>query len=112
MSRFLWTVAAFLLVFAQVAVAADVCLPELAGSHQTSVSVVLDVDHGLHSHCAEAGVPSNQAPAPEVKRPAPDMGVPIHAAWSSAPGVSATHRSHEASRAGPSLPLQFRNLRL
>lgn len=111
-TRILWGAVALLLVFAQVASASALCLPGLAGAHHPSVGAVADTYHGLDSHCADVAVPSNQAPAPEAKRLAPDVGVPMRAAWSISPGVRAARVTFALARAGPSLPLQFRNLRL
>ena len=111
-TRILWGAVASLLVFAQIATASELCLPELSGAHGRFVGVVADGYHGLDSHCADAAVPSSWAPAPEAKRLAPDAGVPVRTDWHLASNASASRTTHALPRAGPSLRLRYRNLRL
>jgi len=110
-TRTLWGAVALLLVFAQIAAAAELCLQDGVSDHPF-VGAVADADHGFASHCGSDGVPADQAPASEAKRLAPDVGAPLRAAWSVSPSVSATRVTFALARAGPSLPLQFRSLRL
>ena len=111
---FFWRSVAGLFVFAQVAVAADQCLPNLLpGGHQDHAGVVAGGAHDLGSHCVSDLLPADQAPAPEAKRPSPDIGgIPAPAAWRPTPDAGLLPVSHPPARAGPSLRLQFRNLRL
>jgi len=102
-----------LIVFAQVAVAADLCLPDLLpGERHDLVGAVADGYHDLDSHCAGDLAPTSLAPASQAERPAPDLGVPVRTSWEISPGVGTTPAAYASVRAGPSLRLQFRNLRL
>jgi len=111
--RLFWRSVAGLVVFAQVALAADRCLPDrFYGGHQDHATVVAGA-HGLDSHCVSDLVPAHQAPASEAKRLSPDIGgMPALVAWRATPGAGSLWLSHPSARAGPSLRLQFRNLRL
>jgi len=112
--RLLWQTVGGLVIFAQIAVAADQCLPNLfPGGHQGHAGVVAGSAHDLDSHCVSDLLPADQAPPPEAKRPSPHIGVmPAPAAWRSTPDPGLTWVSHPPARAGPSLRLRFRNLRL
>ncbi|MCL4798892.1 MAG: hypothetical protein KJ025_04850 [Burkholderiales bacterium] len=111
--RTLWRSVAVLLVFVQVAAAADRCLIERLGAHDDAlVGVAADVRHGLDAHCASDLVSTDQAPASEATRLAPAAGTTVPAAWSAAPDTSPLPAAYALARAGPSLLLQFRNLRL
>lgn len=108
--RTLWRSVVGLLVFAQVAVAAQQCVP--APGEQQVISGVAGVHHGLDEHCLTGLVPAAQAPATEPKRVAPDVGAVAPPAWSPAPDAATPPASLTRVHAGPSLRLQFRNLRL
>lgn len=111
--RTLWQSVAALLVFAQVAAAAEQCVPErLTGERHVISGAVADANHDLDDHCAGGLAPAAQAPASEAKRVVPDVGVIASAAWRPAPEGAAPPAAYAHARAGPSLPLQFRNLRL
>jgi len=110
-ARFLWRSVAILIVFAQVAAAAELCLPDRVSDH-AFLGAVADADHGLASHCTGNAVPADQAPASEAKQPAPDVGAPMRTGWDLASSARALHTTHALPRAGPSLRLQYRNLRL
>jgi len=111
--RGFWRSIAGLVIFAQVAAAADLCLPErLPGERHAFASVVADGHHDLDSHCTGDSVSANQAPASKAEHPAPDMGVPVIASWDVTPVADSPRVSYALIRAGPSLRLQFRNLRL
>jgi len=110
--RGFWRSIAGLVIFAQVAAAADLCLPErLPGERHTLAGAVADGYHDLE-HCAGDSASANQAPASKAERPAPDMGVPLIASWDVTPIADSPRVSYALIRAGPSLRLQFRNLRL
>lgn len=111
--RCLWRSVAALLVFAQVAVAADQCPPvRSAGERAVLTLAVVDDHHGLDAHCVSDLVAPDQAPASEAKRLAPDLGVSTPVAWDLALGPSPRPVVAAYARAGPSLRLQFGNLRL
>lgn len=111
--RALWRSVAALVVFAQVAAAADQCLPIRPGGEPQAAVAIADVHHALDPHCASGLVPADQAPASEPKRLAPDMSAAVPAAWSAlAPDAVAPPARHAPTRAGPPLRLQFRNFRL
>lgn len=109
--RLLWRSVAGLIVFAQVAVASDLCLPEPLPGERLAVAVA-DGNHDFTSHCAEDRALTSQAPASQAERPAPDLGVLVRTDWDITSVTGTTPASHAPIRAGPSLRLQFRNLRL
>lgn len=112
--RCFWRAAGVLLVFAQAAVAADQCLPaRVVGERAALVLAVVYDHHDLDAHCVGDLVTPDQAPASEAKRLAPDPGVSAPATWDASPDAGQSWPvSYALARAGPSLRLQFRNLRL
>lgn len=111
--RVFWRSVAGLVIFAQIAAASDLCLPEpLPGEHLALAGAVADDHHDLDSHCVGEAVPANQASAFKLERPAPNMGVPVMASWDVTPVSISPRASYARIRAGPSLRLQFGNLRL
>ena len=111
--RVFWRSVAGLVVFAQIAAAAELCLPErLPDERPALAGPVADGHHDLDSHCIGDSVPAIQASAYKVERPAPDMGVPVLASWDVTPAAGSPRASHALIRAGPSLRLRFQNLRL
>lgn len=109
--RALWRSVVGLLLFAQVAAAAQQCVPA-RGDHEVVIGAVAGAHHGLDEHCLTGLVPAAYAPATEPKRLAPDVGVVALPAWNHAPDAATPPVSLTRVRAGPSLRLQFRNLRL
>ena len=111
--RFFWQSVAGLVIFAQVAVAADLCLPgHSGGEHQDRLVAVATAPHNLDSHCAIDLLRAKQAPASEAKRLSPDIGLPAPDTWRSAPNAALLPESHPPARAGPSFRVRFRNFRL
>jgi len=112
--RGFWQSLVVLLLFVQVAAAADRCLPErLSGARATLADMVAQGHHALDVHCPSALGPADQAPAPEAKRLVADVGVPLAKPWNEAPDVAGPQpATYPPVRAGPSIRLQFRNLRL
>jgi len=111
--RGFWRSIAGLIVVSQVAVAADLCLPEHpTGERHALAGVVADSHHDLDSHCAGDSASAIQAPASKLEGLVPDVGVPVVESWNLAPVARLPRVSHSLIRAGPSLRLQFHNLRL
>jgi len=111
--RGFWRSIAGLIVFAQIAVASDLCVPKrLPGERHTLAGAIADGYHDLDSHCAGDFASANQAPASKMEFPAPDTGVPVIASWDVTPVSSSSPARYALIRAGPALRLQFRNLRL
>jgi hypothetical protein len=111
--RVFWKSIAGLVVFAQIAAASSLCLPERLPHESLALAgAAADDHHDLDSHCTGDAVPANQASASKVERPAADMGVPVVASWDVTPVASTPRVSYALIRAGRSLRLQFQNLRL
>ncbi len=111
--RSLWRSIAGLVIFAQIAAASELCSQERLPDERLALAgAVADDYHDLDSHCAGDFVPAGQASTSKVERPAPDMGAPVLASWDVTPVASSPHVSYALIRAGPSLRLQFGNLRL
>lgn len=106
-----------LLVFAQIAVAADVCARDRLVGGSASLAIVTETaNHFGHSdaHCANRSALAEQASAFEVKRAVPDTesGIGVTRIWVVVP-VAGTVRAHFVPpRSGPPLLLQFQKLRL
>ena len=114
--RGFWRGLVGLLVFAQVAVAADQCLADRLLGVPEALS-----QSGAEHHRAMAAapcvsdlMPANQARASETDRFVPDAGpgIPIAHAWAIAPDAGERARVHALARAAPARPLSFLNLRL
>jgi len=106
-----------LLVFAQVAFAADVCVADRLTTGNgllASASAMADLLGDRDAHCANNLSPAFKAPSFELRRDVPDAAsdTVLTRIWTVSPVDHTALMHYPPARSGPSLALRYQKLRL